>query len=187
MIFNGLEYNITQQWYYIEWNKQVGESLASPTLYRLGTYTWVVTKKRRSKKEPTVPIRATINTISIIDMTKPAIANPLGSLDKPIIEKRKPRNHKTKFAPVAQQNTVQISESTKPAIPSPFDYFSFWLIITWVCPTGLGSVWAIASLTIWGDFSSSHSPQCLHFFALILTILATIRTSFDLRFFHINH
>ena len=68
-------------------------------------------------------MRVTRHTIEI---TKPAIAFPLGRLNMPINENRKPRNHKMRFATGTQHNTRPRMDSTRPALPGPFFCLTGW-------------------------------------------------------------
>lgn len=59
-------------------------------------------------------------------MIVPAIARPLGCLNKPIIEKMAPSNHTTKSTNGIHEVTNKaINDRTKPAVPIP-------LVLAWL-------------------------------------------------------
>lgn len=68
--------------------------------------------------------------IEINKIIKPAIANPLGFLNTPIIENNAPRNQRIQPRTGTQHNTIATIDKMKPVIPMPFDCFtSFAMII----------------------------------------------------------
>ena len=68
-------------------------------------------------------MRVTRHTIEI---TKPAMAFPLGRLNMPINENRKPRNHKIRSTMGTQNNARPRMDSTRPAVPKPFLLLAGW-------------------------------------------------------------
>ena len=72
-------------------------------------------------KDAMDPTMATINIRSIQDMIKPAMARPLGLLNRPMKENSIPRNHTTQLTPGIQHNISEINAMTNPAVPSPLD------------------------------------------------------------------
>jgi hypothetical protein len=59
--------------------------------------------------------------MSIDEITKPAIAKPLGFLNTPINENKNPRNHMITFATGAQHRRIESKANTKPAVPKPLE------------------------------------------------------------------
>jgi len=53
------------------------------------------------------------------EMTKPAMANPLGLLNNPMKEKMNPSNQKTMLTIGAQQKSKSRRAKIKPAVPIP--------------------------------------------------------------------
>ena len=65
---------------------------------------------------------------SMIDRIKPAIAIPLGLLNKPMKENRAPKNQINQPTPGTQLKIAEIKAKINPAVPIPFDLWTVLLI-----------------------------------------------------------
>lgn len=63
--------------------------------------------------------------ISITDKTKPVIAKPLGSLNKPTNENIKPKSQKMKSTIGIHEKKIPKRAKTNPAVPILLDFCSF--------------------------------------------------------------
>ena len=71
--------------------------------------------------------------MSINEMTRPAMAKPLGFLKTPINENKNPRNHMIRLAMGAQHRMKESKANTKPAVPKPLEREPCTLTIVCVC------------------------------------------------------
>ena len=83
-------------------------------------------KNHYRKSEATLKIAP--NTVSskiipIKEITKPAIANPLGCLNTPTNDNISPNNQIIQPNTGTQPKKIAIKASTKPAVPMSFDFF----------------------------------------------------------------
>lgn len=69
----------------------------------------------------------------MIEMINPATAKPLGALNRPMNDRRKPRNQTTQPTPGIHERIREMSARTNPAVPAPFDERAggCWMTIVW--------------------------------------------------------
>ena len=70
------------------------------------------------------PNTVTNKIIPMSEITSPAIANPLGSLNMPTNDNIRPSNHRIHPKTGIQPKNIAIRARTKPAVPTPFDFLS---------------------------------------------------------------
>lgn len=71
-----------------------------------------------------------------IDKIKPEIAKPLGALNKPIKENKKPKNQMIKPTKGAHDRITPKRANTNPAVPNPLDRLSFTITVVWLACWG---------------------------------------------------
>lgn len=59
------------------------------------------------------------------DKIKPVIAKPLGALNKPIKENKRPKNQMMKLTIGSHDRIIPKRANTNPAVPIPLDFCSF--------------------------------------------------------------
>ena len=76
-----------------------------------------------------LPNMAIMMMIPKIDKIKPVIAKPLGALNKPIKENKKPKNQMIKPTKGAHERIPPKRANTNPAVPNPLDRLSFTITV----------------------------------------------------------
>ena len=70
-----------------------------------------------------------IMIIPIIDKMKPVIAKPLGALNNPIKENKRPKNKMRKSTTGTHERSIPKRANTNPAVPMPLDFRSLTITV----------------------------------------------------------
>ena len=65
----------------------------------------------------------------MIDKMNPVIAKPLGALNKPIKENKKPKNQMMKSTKGTHERIIPKRANINPAVPIPLDFRSFTITV----------------------------------------------------------
>ena len=76
-----------------------------------------------------LPNMAIMMMIPKIDKIKPVIAKPLGALNKPIKENKRPKNQMIKSTKGTHDRRIPKRANTNPAVPIPLDFLSFTITV----------------------------------------------------------